>query len=88
MKSVPIRSFSGQHFSAFELDTERYEVSLRIQSECGKILTRKTPNTGAFHAVGFFSVKILTQKLTEQRRIQNPVKHLTTIFVKSSILDI
>ena len=26
-------------------------VSLRIQSECGKIRTRKTPNTDTFHAV-------------------------------------
>ena len=29
----------------------RYFVSLRIQSEYGKILTRKTPNTDTFHAV-------------------------------------
>ena len=33
--------FSGPHFPAFGLNTERYEVSLRIQSECGKIRTRK-----------------------------------------------
>ena len=33
--------FSGQYFPAFGLNTERYEVSLRIQSECGKIRTRK-----------------------------------------------
>ena len=32
--------FSGPYFPAFGLKTERYEVSLRIQSECGKILTR------------------------------------------------
>ena len=31
--------------------TERYGVSLRIHSECGKIRTRKTPNTDTFHAV-------------------------------------
>ena len=30
---------------------ERYEISLRIQSECGKIGTRITPNTDSFHAV-------------------------------------
>ena len=29
----------------------RYFVSLRIQSECGKIRTRKTPNTDTFQAV-------------------------------------
>ena len=31
--------------------TERYFVYLRIQSECGKIRTRKTPNTNTYHAV-------------------------------------
>ena len=47
MKKVLIRSFSGLYFPAFELNTER---SLHIQSECGKIRTRKTPNTHTFHA--------------------------------------
>ena len=51
MKSVCIRSFSGPLFSAFGLTTERYSASLLIQSECEKIRTRKTPNTGTFHAV-------------------------------------
>ena len=32
-------------------DTERYSASLRINSEYGKIRTRKTPNTDTFHAV-------------------------------------
>ena len=50
-KSVRIRSYSGPHFPAFGLNTERFSVSLRIQSECGKIWTRKTPNTGTFYAV-------------------------------------
>ena len=36
MKSVRIRSFL-------------YSVSLRIQSECGEIRTRKTPNMNTFH---------------------------------------
>ena len=31
-KSVRIRSFSGSHFPAFRLNTERYGISLRIQS--------------------------------------------------------
>ena len=39
------------NFTAFGLNTERYGVSLHIQSECGKIRTRKIPNTDAFHAV-------------------------------------
>ena len=33
--------FSGPYFPVLGLNTERYEVSLRIQSECGKIQTRK-----------------------------------------------
>ena len=33
--------FSGPYFLAFGLNTERYSISLRIQSECGKIRTRK-----------------------------------------------
>ena len=51
VKSVRIRSFSGPYFPAFGLSTERYSVSLHIQSECGKMPTRKTPKTDTFHAV-------------------------------------
>ena len=50
VKSACIRSYSGSYFPAFELNTERYGISLRIQSECGKIWTRITPNTDTFHA--------------------------------------
>ena len=53
VKSVRIQGFSGPYFPAFGLNMERYSVSLRIQSECGKMRTRKTPNTDTFHvAVG------------------------------------
>ena len=46
------QSFSGPYFPAFGLNTERYPLSLfYIQSECGKIRTRKTPNTDNFPAV-------------------------------------
>ena len=31
------RVISGPYFPAFRLNTERYEVSLRILSECGKM---------------------------------------------------
>ena len=51
MESVPIRRFSGPYFPAFGLNTERYGVSLRIQSEWGKMRTKKTPNTGTFHTL-------------------------------------
>ena len=44
--------FSGPYFPAFGLNTERYEVSLRIQSECGKIRTRKKSVFGHFWCSG------------------------------------
>ena len=55
MKSVRIRSFSGQYFPAFGLNTERYSAYLRIQFECGEIGTRKSPNTDTFHEVVIIS---------------------------------
>ena len=51
MISVRIRNFSGPCFLTFGLSTEIYGVSLRIQSEFGKIWNRKTPNTDTSHAV-------------------------------------
>ena len=56
MKSVRIRSYSGPYFSTFGLNTERYVypvygVFFGIQSKCGKIWTRITPNTDNFYAV-------------------------------------
>ena len=50
VKSVHIRGFSGRYFPVFGLNTKRYGASLRIQFECGKKRTRKTPNTDTFHA--------------------------------------
>ena len=43
--------FFSQYSPAFKLNPERYSVSLRIQSEYEKTLTRKTSNTDAFNAV-------------------------------------
>ena len=40
--------FPGPYFPAFRLNTERYGISLRIQSECGKIWTRKNSVFGHF----------------------------------------
>ena len=40
--------FSGQYFPAFGLNTERYEASPPIQSECGEIRTRKNSVFGHF----------------------------------------
>ena len=59
-KSVRIRSYSGPYFPACRLNAETYSVSLRLQSECGKIRTRITPNTNTFHAVQSANVTVLT----------------------------
>ena len=60
MKSVRIPSFPGPYFPTFGLNQKRYGVSLRIQPECGKIRTRETPDTDAFHAV----LRLQSSKLT------------------------
>ena len=52
-KKCPHRSYSGPHFPAFGLNTERCGVSLHIQSECGKMQSRITPNTDTFPAFGY-----------------------------------
>ena len=57
VKSVRDGSHSGPNFSAFGLNTERYSVSLCIQSECRKIWTRTTPNTNTFYGVKCQSVE-------------------------------
>ena len=51
MKSVRIQSYSGPHFPVFGLNTERYSLSLRIQSKCGKMRTRITPNKDTFYVL-------------------------------------
>ena len=48
VKSVRIRSFLGPYFPLFGQNTQL------IQSKCGKMQTRKTPNTDTFHAVSHF----------------------------------
>ena len=47
--------FSGPYFPAFGLNTERYSVSLRIQSECGRIRSRKNSVFGHFSRSEIFS---------------------------------
>ena len=51
VKSVRVRSLSGLYFPAFGLNAGRCGLSLCIQLECGKMWTRKTPNTDTFYAV-------------------------------------
>ena len=63
MKSVRIRGFSGRYSPASGLNMEKYGVSLRIQSECGIIRTRKSPNTDTFHAVVYKTLSNIAKKL-------------------------
>ena len=51
VKSARIWSYSGLHFPALGLDTNKCSVPLRIQSECVKMWTRITLNTDTFYAV-------------------------------------
>ena len=56
VESVRIENYSSPYFPAFRLNTDRYGVSLRIQSKCGKIQTRITQNTDTFHAMNLFNL--------------------------------
>ena len=51
VKNVRIWSYSGLYSPALELNTVIYSVSLHIQSECGKMRTRITPNMDTFYAM-------------------------------------
>ena len=51
VQSVRIWSCSGPYFPVFGVNTERYSVSLLVQSQCGEMRTRITPNTDTFYAV-------------------------------------
>ena len=66
MENVPIPSFSRPFSSAFRLNKERYSVSLRIQSECGKIQTRKTPNADTFQAVLWSNITNIPDRKLQQ----------------------
>ena len=74
VKSVRIRSHSGPHFPAFGLNTKKYRVFLYIQSECGKMRTRITPNTDTFYAVLKFRVPLnLTSSIYRLLYVSNTV---------------
>ena len=61
---------SGRYFPAFGLNTERYEVSLRIQSKCGKIRTRNN------YVFGHFSRSVKLLKFNES--LDDPSQFLLT----------
>ena len=84
VKSVRIRSIFGPYFPPFGLNTEIYSVKLRIQSECGKIKTRKTLNTD------FSRSTIQNENPIGVRRNTEPYLRLcqTTMMQKSPVIDV
>ena len=69
--------FSGPYFPAFGLNTERYSVSLRIQSECGKIRTRKDSVFGHFSRSDVLSSSDTAGKNSVPKISKNSVKQNT-----------
>ena len=56
--------FSHPYFPVFGLNTDRCFVPFRIQSECGKIGTRKNSVFGQFsRSVGFMEEVLVNQKV-------------------------
>ena len=51
IKIVRVSSYSGPHYLTLGLKTERYSVSIRIQSESGKMRIWITPNRYTFYTV-------------------------------------
>ena len=77
VKSVCFRSISWSHFPTFGPNTERCGVSLRIQSKCGKIGTRKTPNTDTFHAVFNSCVYSIYRQARSLRQVNFGLRNLS-----------
>ena len=63
VNTVHIRNYFGPHFPAFGLSTERYSVSIRIQSKCWKMQTRITPNTDNSYAVFTAAIRLQRKHL-------------------------
>ena len=87
-KSASIRSYSCLHFPAFVLNTERYGISLRIQSKCGKMRNRMTRNTNTFCAVidearNYFIIKINQNELMseEHKKVCRVLKYIEHLLI-------
>ena len=93
--------FSGPYFTAFRLNTERYSVSVRIQSQCRKIRTRKNSVFGHFsRSVGIkwtlvcFNLQIngtgnelfsIKETFEESFQLQLSVLHQSMCILKTSL---
>ena len=78
--------------SAFQLNTERYAVSFRNQSECRKMPTRITPNTDTFHAVSILIKNkqvhgcTLKTKEMDERKVSYNFRILQTLSLVAFLL--
>ena len=78
--------FFWSALSRIRTEYERCRVSLRIQSDCGKMRTRITPNTNTFHSVLIMKV-FLSAKVISELYIRTFVAILIVIkFLKKRIL--
>ena len=66
LKLSLFRVFSGLYFPAFGSNKDIYSVNLRIQFECRKILTRKTPNTDTFYEASISEISPFFGKSTDR----------------------
>ena len=78
VKSVHIRSYSGPYFPAVGLNTEKYPVSLRIQSDCGKMRTRTTK-------IAFFAVAARKRKFQVNLSFEKKEHNMQTVHDTSKV---
>ena len=70
------------------MNTEIYPINLRIQSECGEIRTRKTPNTDAFYAVTIYVRINDILKDSSLSNIGQLLQGIKSTYLKSKKLDV
>ena len=78
---------SGLFLSVFSRIRTEYGISLRIQSECGKIRTRITPNTDTFHAMQDFPyIFNICTECTQSYKKEELSKRITFYFLRNKLL--
>ena len=78
----------GPYFPAFGLNTERYEVSLPIQSECGKIRTRSNSVFGQFLCSAHSVINILAISGPREEPIVIPSAFLYILLLKPKAVSL
>ena len=79
VKSVQIRNFFWSVFSAFGLNTERHEVFLHIQSECGKIRTRNNSVFG--HILTSSNYSTILHKFPTYQCLQKDIRNFFVLLI-------